>query len=478
MASRSLSRRLGLGFAAIGVGAALLTAVLVNLAFGSRFDTYLDQQRDARMQQIAAAVATAYRTGDEWDLQQLERLAPGLAMTGAEVRVLDAAGESVWSTADSTASGMAEMHRAMSSIGPLTDPVDVPVTVDGEQRGTLIVRLPEGSVPVADQQFRSAINQLLLAGGIGVAVVAALVGLLFARRVTRPVTELTAAAHDLRSGNRARRASVTGRDEVAELGQAFNDLAEAAERQEALRQSFAADVAHELRTPLAILRGQLEAVQDGVVEPSPALIASLHGETLRLGRLVADLETLTSAEAVSFILERTPVDLADVVATVLAALDHRLAEAALQPEARLGPAVVHGDRTRLAQVVTNLLTNAVKFVPPGGRVTVHTERRGEVVVMTVRDDGPGIPEAELPHVFDRYFRGSRARASGSGIGLAVVAALVQAHGGTVEAGNAAEGGAIFTVRLPAAGTESLRPRRADAADPGRAAVAIPVTSKE
>lgn len=478
MASRSLSRRLGLGFAAIGVGAALLTAVLVNLAFGSRFDTYLDQQRDARMQQIAAAVATAYRTGDEWDLQQLERLAPGLAMTGAEVRVLDAAGESVWSTADSTASGMAEMHRAMSSIGPLTDPVDVPVTVDGEQRGTLIVRLPEGSVPVADQQFRSAINQLLLAGGIGVAVVAALVGLLFARRVTRPVTELTAAAHDLRSGNRARRASVTGRDEVAELGQAFNDLAEAAERQEALRQSFAADVAHELRTPLAILRGQLEAVQDGVVEPSPALIASLHGETLRLGRLVADLETLTSAEAVSFILERTPVDLADVVATVLAALDHRLAEAALQPEARLGPAVVHGDRTRLAQVVTNLLTNAVKFVPPGGRVTVHTERRGEVVVMTVRDDGPGIPEAELPHVFDRYFRGSRARASGSGIGLAVVAALVQAHGGTVEAGNAAEGGAIFTVRLPAAGTESLRPRRADAANPGRAAVAIPVTSKE
>lgn len=399
-------------------------------------------------------------------------------MAGADVRVLDAAGEPVWSTAESTTSGMAEMHRAMTSTGPLTDPATVPVTVDGEQRGTLIVRLPEGSVPVADQQFRSAINRLLLAGGIGVAVVAALVGLLFARRVTRPVTELTAAAHDLRSGNRTRRASVTGRDEVAELARAFNDLAEAAERQEALRQSFAADVAHELRTPLAILRGQLEAVQDGVAEPSPALIASLHGETLRLGRLVADLETLTSAEAVSFTLEHTPVDLADVVATVLAALDHRLAEAALQPEARLQPAVVSGDRTRLAQVVTNLLTNAVKFVPPGGRVAVHTERRGEAVLLTVRDDGPGIPEAELPHVFDRYFRGSRARASGSGIGLAVVAALVRAHGGTVEAGNAAEGGAVFTVRLPAAGTRSLRPQRADAADPGRAAAAIPVTSKE
>ena len=106
MASRSLSRRLGLGFAAIGVAAALLTAVLVNLAFGSRFDTYLDQQRDARLQQIAAAVATAYRTGGEWDVQELEQLAPGLAMTGAEVRVLDAAGEPLWSTSESTASGM------------------------------------------------------------------------------------------------------------------------------------------------------------------------------------------------------------------------------------------------------------------------------------------------------------------------------------------------------------------------------------
>ncbi|MBJ7453744.1 MAG: two-component sensor histidine kinase, partial [Blastococcus sp.] len=220
-----------------------------------------------------------------------------------------------------------------------------------------------------------------------------------------------------------------------------------------LRQSFAADVAHELRTPLAILRSQLEAVQDGVLDLAPALVASLHEETLRLGRLVADLETLTTAESVSFSLERVPVDVADVVRSVMAGLGPRFTDAGLTLDPRLAHAPVCGDPTRLAQVVTNLLTNAIKFVPAGGRVTVTTDVIADRVGLTVRDDGPGIPDDELPRVFDRYFRGSGAGANGSGVGLAVVAALVQAHGGAVEAANACGGGAVLRVTLPLAGQD-------------------------
>lgn len=450
--TRSLGRRLGFGFAVIGVGAALLSALFVNVAFSNRFDSYLEQQRSARVQQIAGAVTGVYESAGGWDGARLDELAPALAMAGADVVLTDVGGRTIWST-DGSGSEMAEMHRSMTRAGPLTEPVSVPVTVDGRQRAILEVSLPEGSVPVADQQFRAGVNRLLLAGGLVVAVVASVLGLVLARRVTRPVEELTAAARDLHAGNRDRRAEVTGRDEVAQLGQAFNELAESAQRQEALRQSFAADVAHELRTPLAILRSQLEAVQDGVLDLTPALVASLHEETLRLGRLVADLETLTTAEAVSFSLERVPVDVADVVRSVVAGLGPRLTDAGLTLDPRLAPAPVCGDPTRLAQVVTNLLTNAMKFVPAGGRVTVTTDVVADRVRLTVRDDGRGIPDGELPLVFDRYFRGSGAGANGSGVGLAVVAALVQAHGGAVEAANACGGGAVLTVALPLAGQD-------------------------
>jgi two-component system sensor histidine kinase BaeS len=451
--TRSLGRRLGFGFAVIGVGTALLSALFVNLAFSNRFDSYLEQQRSARVQQIAGAVTSVYESAGRWDGARLDELAPALAMAGADVVLTDVGGRTIWST-DGSGSEMAEMHRSMTEAGPLTEPVSVPVTVDGRQRAILEVSLPEGSVPVADQQFRAGVNRLLLAGGLVVAVVASALGLWLARRVTRPVEELTAAARDLHAGNRDRRAAVTGRDEVAQLGQAFNELAESAQRQEALRQSFAADVAHELRTPLAILRSQLEAVEDGVLDLTPALIASLHEETLRLGRLVADLETLTTAEAVSFSLERVPVDVADVVRSVVAGLGPGLTDAGLTLDPRLAPAPVCGDPTRLAQVVSNLLTNAMKFVPAGGRVTVTTDVVADRVRLTVRDDGPGIPDGELPRVFDRYFRGSGAGANGSGVGLAVVAARVQAPGGAVEAANASGGGAVLTVTLPVAGRAS------------------------
>lgn len=469
--SSSLARRLGLGFAAIALVAALLAALLVNLAFSSRFESYLDQQRSARVDQIATAVTGAYVSAEGWDTGRLNQLGPAVSMAGAEVRLVDAAGETVWPTAGSTTSEMAQMHREMMAAGPLADPVTVPITVDGQPRGTLQVALPEGSVPLADRQLRSSVNRLLFAGGLAVAVVASVLGLMFARRVTRPLAELTAAADDLRAGDRTRRAAVTGRDEVAELATAFNELAASAERQEALRQSFAADVAHELRTPLAILRSQLEAVQDGVLDLTPTLVVSLHEETLRLGRLVADLETLTRDDHNSFSLERATLDLAELVRPVAAGFQPRFAERGLQLELRLTPAPACGDRVRLAQVVTNLLGNALKFVPAGGRVVVSTHSDRSTASLEVRDDGPGIPEAELPRVFERYFRGSGARANGSGIGLAVVAALARAHDGQVAAANAPEGGAAITVTLPV----SDIPASACGAPASAAATSAPAT---
>ena len=446
---RTLWGRLSAAFAVIGLGSALLTAVLVNVAFGDRFESYLDQQRTAREQQLATAFTATYEPVDRWEPERLDRLAPLVAMSGAEVRLTDAAGQFVWSLSDAQMGPeMAQMHREMTSAGPLLEEDPVALRSQGRRIGTLFVSLPEGTVPVADRRFRSAVNLLLALGGLVAGAVAVAFGVLFARQMNRPVTELTTAARDLRDGDRTRRATVEGPEEIAEMAQAFNQLVDSLEREDAVRRSFAADVAHEVRTPLAVLRSQLEAVQDGVLEPSPALVTSLHDEILRLGRLAEDLETMTSAEGFEFDLRRQQLDLADVAARAAATLRHRFEDQELQLIEALRPAVMMGDETRLRQVVTNLLTNALKFVPAGGTVRVSTTTTDGNATLTVCDDGPGIAEEDLPRVFDRFYRGRTVRTGGSGIGLAVVATLVRAHGGDVTVSNGQAGGACFQVRLP------------------------------
>ena len=450
----SLGRRLTSAFVVIGFGSALLTAILINLAFGGRFDTYLSQQRAAREGQLASAFTSAYEPGRGWQVRRLDQLAPAIAMTGAEVRLVDPSGKLVWSLADSQMGpGMARMHREMTAAGPLLPQKQVPLTLRGREIGELLIAQPKGTVPLVDQGFRRSVNWLLALGALMGGTIGVGAGVIVARRTVRPIIELTSVARDLQAGDRTRRAEVPGDDEISQLARAFNDLVDSVAREDAVRRAFAADVAHELRTPLAVLRSQVEAIQDGVVEPSPAVFNSLHAETLRLGRLTADLETMTSADSVEFDLHRETVDLADIVERAASGLGHRFEEQRLNLVLRTEPTAVSGDEVRLQQVVTNLLTNAVKFVPSGGSVTVSTRHADGWVELGVDDDGPGIAVADLPHVFERFYRGHEVRTGGSGIGLAVVAALVHAHGGDVSADNCSEGGASFLVRLPALNNE-------------------------
>ncbi len=215
------------------------------------------------------------------------------------------------------------------------------------------------------------------------------------------------------------------------MARGFNLLADGLQSEDRLRQQFAASVAHELR--LAVLRSQVEAVQDGIAQADPQTLTSLHEQILRTGRLVDDLETLASAQAAGFTLLHQPVALRPLLEHAVDELSGLLAARQIRVETRLADLVVVGDSTRLRQVAANLLSNALKFTPAGG--SVHVDLIGEEgqAVLRVADSGPGIPPEELPRVFDRFFRGSVVRAGGSGIGLAVVRELVAAHGGSVEA---------------------------------------------
>jgi two-component system sensor histidine kinase BaeS len=289
-------------------------------------------------------------------------------------------------------------------------------------------------------------------GGALAAVLAAILGAVFARRITQPLRNLTAAARALAGGDRSARAGGGAEPaELGELGRAFDAMAEMIEHEDALRRAFAADVAHELRTPLAIAQGELEALVDSVQPPTPERLRSLHEEMLRLARIVEDVQTLAAADAARFRLQRRRVDLASVAREAVAQFQAQAAGAALELTSTLEPATVLADPARLEQVVRNLVGNALKFTPAGGRVTVTVQSLDGRGVLRVEDSGPGIPDEELPHVFERFWRGAAARDSpGSGVGLAVAAELVGAHGGELEASRRPHGGACFGFTLPLA----------------------------
>lgn len=455
MATRFASR-LAASFALVGLAGAVLTAVLVNLAFSSRFDAYLAEQRTIREDALIAVLASAYSRTGGWDDARLTAVTPTLVMAGSQVTVRDAAGRQVWSLADErVGDDELAVHRAMMGTGPLAGVRTRPVVLAGQTVGSAELSVPVGALPAADQALRDSVNRLLAAGSLAAGVAALVVGVAVARHTARPVGDLTAAATAWTAGERSARAPVRRTDELGQLATTFNALADTVAREDVVRAQFTASIAHELRTPLAVLRSQLEGAQDGVVATDGRLLASLHDESLRLTRLVEDLETLTAADAAGFTLRLEPVRLDLLVRRAMDAAAPRLQEQGLQVRASIAVAVVPGDEARLRQVLDNLLGNALKYVPRGGTVDVRLFTQGRDAVIEIGDDGPGFDAGAGEEVFTRFVRGREVTASGSGIGLAVVAELVRAHGGTCQAGTSPHGGALVTLHLPAvSGTPS------------------------
>jgi two-component system sensor histidine kinase BaeS len=324
--------------------------------------------------------------------------------------------------------------------------------VRGQRAGQADVRFTGSGLASADHALRTALLRAI-AGAAGLAaLLAMLTGLAMARRITRPVERIIAVTRRMASGQRTVRVGpIDGPGELRELAAAFDQMAGTMDRQEQLRRDLVADVAHELRTPVAILQAGHEALLDGVAEPTPGQLTSLRDEVLRLARMVGDLQDLAAADAGALQLNRHPCDLAGLAATAADSLAGRFEAAGITLARRLVPAQILGDPRWLHQVITNLLTNALKFTPAGGLVTVAAGPAGAYAVLTVTDTGTGIPPDELPRIFDRFWRGRRAaQTSGSGIGLAVAAELTQAHGGQLSATSQPGHGTQLSLTLPRA----------------------------
>ncbi|GAA0535854.1 two-component sensor histidine kinase [Saccharopolyspora subtropica] len=288
---------------------------------------------------------------------------------------------------------------------------------------------------------------------LGVLVVTVGVTALAASRLVRPITAITAAARRMGDGDRSVRVDTRARGEIGELAAAFNAMSEQVARSEQQRRTMVSDVAHELRTPLVNVRGWLEAAQDGVATLDQPLVASLLEETLLLQHLVDDLQDLALADAGKLRVYPEPVHVGALLEQVTAAHRGRAEAVGIELTATVdGDPDLTADPTRLRQALGNLVSNALRFTRPGGRVSLWARREGDHVLIDVADTGVGIDAESLPHIFDRFWRAEKSRSrdrGGSGLGLAITHHLVAVHGGRIEVRSTVGVGTTFTLHLPA-----------------------------
>jgi signal transduction histidine kinase len=391
-------------FVLVAIVAVGLIAVLANRAASLGFQRYLQAGEVTQLELLQAQLAAYYAQTGSWTGANSLLRDSGLGGQGYFLRLLDAEGAGV---------------ASRGGQGRFFEPeVSLPIRVDGRLVGTLMMARP-GLGTHAGDQYLETVNRAIVWAGLAAAALALLLGALLAQGLTRPLRQMTQATRAVAAGDLAQQVRVDSRDELGELARDFNQMARALQTAEAQRQQLLADTAHDLRTPISVIRSHLEAMLDGVFPATPDNLALVHEETLRLGRLVEDVRTLSLMESGQASLELAALDVTALARRAVAAFAP-LAEAdgvTLTLEAEPTPPV-QADGARIHQVLANLLANALRYAPQGEQsaptVRVLVQQAGGAVRVSVSDNGPGLTAAQQAQVFERFWRGDAARSRGQG----------------------------------------------------------------
>lgn len=454
---RSLTVKLVIAFLAVSLVGTILLAVFIGRTTASEFGSFIQAQEQ---EALARTLSDYYRRQGSWDgvseILQSGQMGgqfgqgppagaggPGRGQGRNRIALVDASGQVV-------VPGMGYQSGAFVPASVLES--GTAIEVDGVRVGTVMQMRGAPVVTAAGTAFLERINTLLIVAAVGATILALFLGVLLARTLTRPLRELTAATQAVARGDLGHTVRVPSQDELGNLAAAFNqmsqDLAQAQER----RRQMTADIAHDLRTPISIIQGHAEALQDGVLPATEETFSLIHDEALRLNRMVEDLRTLSRAEAGELALLRRPVQVAPWLKNLVEAQKPRASQRHISLHSAIdGDGLVSVDPDRMAQALNNLVDNALRHTPEKGTVTVGARRAGPTMHLFIQDSGPGIDPQDLPHIFERFYRGDKSRKrheGGSGLGLAIARSIVEMHGGRIWAENAADTGAVFTVALP------------------------------
>jgi len=468
----SLRSRLALSYVLVAVLCVLIVSALANGLLESSFRSYLRGSQEKRAQAVALQLGAQLRADDSWDQAGLAAVGMAALEQGLIVRLSSPDGKTVWDATLHNSGLCVQMitHLAQNMAsrypnwrGQYTE-ILYPVRHSFRNVGSAAIGY-YGPFFLNDEDltFINSLNRLLLWAALGALISAAGLGLLMARRITVPLDRVVRATQAIVRGRRdVLITEKAGLRELDGIAAAVNDLSRGLRDQETLRRRLTADLAHELRTPLATLQGHLEAMIDGIWKPDGKRLDSLHEEILRLNRLVSDLENLARYEGDSGSLRRSNLDLSALVEGIVrnhepqfqakgVALRFGPLQAGYAAEGAGGARLLSADPDKLSQAVINLLSNALKFTPAGGEVQVQVACGPEGGEIRVADSGIGIGPEDLPRVFERLYRvdSSRNRATGgAGIGLSIAKAIVEAHGGVISAASQPGRGTEFLIHLP------------------------------
>lgn len=463
---RSLSLKLTLSFLVVGLTGAVLVAAFVGGLTRREFDEFVANRYQY---EVLSDAADYYNTNGSWEgFQGPLRRRSGPGGSGSSggmtppISLLNTDGYVLFSNIPGVARGDTE-RGASDNTGRL------PVEVNGEVVGYIAFAGRPGTdngrgSPEAN--FLAGIDRAILWSAGAAAALALLLGVILARTISRPVQELTAATKVLAAGDLGHQVPVRTQDEIGTLAQSFNQMSADLAHANELRRQMTADIAHDLRTPLSVILGYSEALADGKLPGTPETFDAVYRQAQHLNRLIEDLRTLSLADAGQLSLMRRPVEprglLEHTALAYLPAAESR--GIALEVDAADTPLILV-DPDRILQVLGNLVSNALRHTPDGGRVLLSAATADDRVLLRVRDSGSGIPVEDLPHIFERFYRADKARQSdgASGLGLAIARSLVEAHDGRIIAENAGDNssGAVFVISLPLAKPSDSTPGHAN-----------------
>ena len=462
--SLSYATRVTLSFALIAAMTALVTIGVVSFVWEQHFQTYTRDNMESIATITADQIAERYAESGDFNGETVLPARTMLAMTpGIGIRVVD---NTVPYDAQSSASAPFDSTRLNSSatgvggtsLAPKNPSPDQMATatieVDGQAVGSVNVWVlgSDTLLRSADEEFRNNSYQAMAIATVVAIVLASCCGFLFARGLVNPINRITKTARAIKEGNLSARTELSGDDEIAELGKTFDEMAESIENDRELERRLTTDVAHELRTPLMAIQSTVEAMVDGVFEADQERLETVNSEVQRLGRLVSALLSLSRLENRSTPMKEEVVDVGELISSIVATHEAFVADSGLSLTYEMEKNVlVRGDADMIRQATANLISNAVRYTPEGGHITVKVSRGDIMAAISVRDTGIGLTPEECKMVFSRFWRADagRARASGGlGIGLAVVKEIVDRHHGWVQVEGKKDEGACFTIHIP------------------------------
>lgn len=439
-----------------------MISILSNYFINEKFADYITRQMDLKAQIISSSLSQQYMSStNKWDLEYIHTIGMFSLYEGYLLKVYDDQDRILW---DAQAHDMSLCIQIMDDIsermrikypqieGEITS-TNYPLSQAGQTIGTVSISyygpyfLNEN-----DFQFIDSLNKILFGIGSVAFIISIMIGHMLAKRLSSPILKTVEATKEITDGNyNVRLEEETGTKELDLLINSINHLAGSLEKMEKLRKQLTEDVAHELRTPITILQSYIEAIIEGVWEPSTERLQSCYDETIRIGKLVSDLEKLAKVESDNIRLDKVELNLYQLIDQVINSMDKEITNKKLKVNLHGPKIAITADQDRFRQVIVNLLSNAIKYSTEEGNIDFKIIDDKDIAGFRIIDDGIGIPANELPFIFERFYRADKSRnrlTGGAGIGLTIVKSIVEAHGGKIKVESKLGEGSSFLVELP------------------------------